>query len=80
MRSVVQVVYQSVFYLLSFMLSYALVDKNNVKLKLDGFEIAKVTSACFLGVIVDEKCSWKEHINYVTKKVSKSLGIIKKIS
>ncbi len=55
-------------------------DENDVKLTLDGFEIAKVASTRFLGVMVDERCSWKEHIDYVAKKVSKLLGIVKKIS
>jgi len=32
-----------------------------------------------LGVIVDEKCSWKEYIDYVSKKMSKSVGIIRKV-
>ena len=30
----------------------------------------------FLGVYLDENLSWKIHINYISKKISKSVGII----
>ena len=35
---------------------------------------------CFLGVIIDECLTWKSHIQNLTKKISKSLGIIYKSS
>ena len=35
-----------------------------------------VSSAKFLGVFIDNKLSWVEHINYISRKVSKSIGII----
>jgi hypothetical protein len=34
----------------------------------------------FLGVLIDEKLNWKEHINMVKSKVSKSIAIIYKAS
>ena len=34
----------------------------------------------FLGVILDEKLSWKPHISYLTNKISKSVGIFRKSS
>ena len=34
----------------------------------------------FLGVIIDECLTWKSHIQNLTKKISKSLGIIYKSS
>ena len=30
----------------------------------------------FLGVLVDQHLSWKPHIDFVSKKISKSVGII----
>ena len=33
----------------------------------------------FLGLIVDEKLTWKNHINVVKSKLCKSLGIMKKV-
>jgi hypothetical protein len=33
----------------------------------------------FLGVLVDEKLSWSDHINAVCKKVSKDISFIYKV-
>ena len=33
----------------------------------------------FLGVIIDKKLSWKEHISYICGKVAKGIGIISKV-
>lgn len=41
---------------------------DNAKVYIEGNEIQRVYSTRFLGVIVDEKCLWKEHIDYVSKK------------
>ena len=41
-------------------------------------EIAVVNSTKFLGVIIDDKLKWKEHLQYI-EKISKSIGIIYKI-
>ena len=32
----------------------------------------------FLGVIIDDKLNWSDHILYVKNKISKSIGIIHK--
>ena len=37
--------------------------------------VKRVTSTKFLGIIIDEKLSWKQHIEYVKNKISKSIGI-----
>ena len=42
-------------------------------------EIAAVKSTKFLGVIIDDKLKWKEHLQYIKNKISKSIGIIYKI-
>ena len=39
-----------------------------------------VTAVKFFAVLVDEKINWKEHINLVCNKVSRTLGVIRKIS
>ena len=39
----------------------------------------QVSSTKFLGVLVDEKLSWKEHIHALTNKMSRSLGIIRRV-
>ena len=36
-------------------------------------------STTFLGVIFDESLTWKQHINYINNKISKSLFAIKQV-
>ena len=38
---------------------------NNSELFIDNNVIAKVHSSTFLGIIIDEKLKWQEHINAV---------------
>jgi hypothetical protein len=39
-------------------------------------KIDQAKELVFLGVILDEHISWKPHISYVARKISKSIGII----
>ena len=50
----------------------------NFSLKIKNNLIERKSSIKFLGVIMDEHLSWKEHISTVTAKISKSIGIISK--
>ena len=52
----------------------------DVKLLLNDREIDQVEKIVFLGVILDDKLSWKSHISQVSTKISKSIGIIRKSS
>ena len=40
--------------------------------------ISRVHTTKFLGVIIDEKLNWKEHINYIKTKLSKRISIMNK--
>ena len=42
-------------------------------------EIKQVTSLKFLGIIVDNKLNWTNHINFVCNKVSENIGIMYKL-
>ena len=50
-----------------------------IKLFLNGVKIERVYEIKFLGVILDHKFSWKPHIEYIKKKLAKSIGIIYKV-
>jgi hypothetical protein len=60
---------------------------NKVKLKklknceifLNSIKIDRTDSAKFLGVIIDESLSWKQHINYTRGKIAKTVGIIRRL-
>lgn len=42
--------------------------------------LVSVDSSKFLGVIIDSHLNFKEHINYIAKKISKSAGILYRLS
>ena len=50
-----------------------------VPLVIGGNQIDRSQNVRFLGVIVDEYLSWKDHVSYVCTKVSRSVGIISKL-
>jgi hypothetical protein len=50
-------------------------DKN---VSINGQLIAKVESTKFLGVIIDSKMTWSEHIQYIKGKISRSIGMLYK--
>ena len=53
----------------------AIADFSNIKRLLKKSRNQKTK---FFGVIIDEKVTWQEHINYISVKVSKGIGIITK--
>ena len=46
---------------------------------IDGNTITYTKNTTFLGVIIDHKLNWSDHILCIKNKISKSLGIINKI-
>ena len=45
----------------------------------DGTEIEKVSEYKYLGLIIDNKLTWKSHIKHLRGKLSRSLGILYKL-
>lgn len=52
----------------------------NLNLLINDKQIEQVNSFCFLGIIIEFDLSWDSHINAVSKKVSKNIGAIRKVS
>ena len=48
----------------------------NQDIKINNISIDRVHSTKFLGVYIDSKLNWSEHIKYIRAKLSKSIGII----
>ena len=48
----------------------------DIKIKIDDEEIDWVYKTKFLDVIIDHKITWKEHVTYVSGKMSRSIGIL----
>ena len=64
---------QKTFYLL---FHRARIKGNNAVVKINDCVLNRVNIIKYLGVIIDHKLKWCEHISYVKNKVSKGLGII----
>jgi hypothetical protein len=47
-----------------------------IDIKINGKSLTILEKTKFLGVILDTGLTWKDHINYMTKKLSKSIGIL----
>ena len=67
----------------NYILFYSRRKTDNLPLKLpqmhiNNNEIKRVTSTKFLGVIIDENLTFKEHLKTVENKVSKNLGMLYK--
>ena len=48
----------------------------NIHIAINGAKINQVYKAKFLGVVIDDKLNWSDHIKYVVQKISKGIGII----
>ena len=49
------------------------------KVVIDNRDLTQVNSAKYLGVIIDHKLNWIEHISYVKSKISKGVEIYNSI-
>jgi len=54
-------------------------NSSNVNINIDNTPIHPVNSTKFLGVIIDNKLSWKDHINKITVQVSRNIGVLKRL-
>ena len=52
---------------------------NNPMVQVRNQNLTSVNNTKFLGVIIDNKLKWLDHITFVKNKISKSIGIINKI-
>ena len=53
--------------------------RDEIILSIDGVNIERVHDFRFLGVILDEKFSWKNHVAHIKAKVAKSIFILNKV-
>ena len=53
-------------------------DEINMDVIMDNRVLTKVNSIKYLGIIVDHKLNWIDHITYVKAKISKGIGIMYK--
>ena len=51
----------------------------NVCINIDGETIYETAKTKFLGVIIDNKLSWKDHILYISGKLARGTGVLLKV-
>ena len=52
---------------------------SNIDIILDKTKLKRVDKTKFLGVTIDENLSWKNHIDGITKTISRNIGMINKL-
>ena len=60
------------------MFHHTLIKDDRQPIIIDGNPITYTKNTTFLGVIIDHKLNWSDHILYIKNKISKSIGIINK--
>ena len=50
--------------------------RHQLDIRIDGHPIDEVHKSKFLGVFVDNKLNWKDHVSYLIGKISKGIGMI----
>ena len=53
--------------------------ENSIKVILDNVELSRVNKTKFLGVLIDENLTWKDHIDAISKTMSRNVGMINKL-
>ena len=54
-------------------------EKEKLNIKLDGVSLNRVSLTKFLGVIIDENLTWKNHIDAISKTISRNTGMLTKL-
>ena len=49
---------------------------HDVKLLIDGQAIDEVQNTKFFGIIIDDKLTWKWHIDHIAGQISRGIGMI----
>ena len=66
------------------LLTFSLLSKDNandedISLSMNGEILTKVNVAKYLGILIDDKLKWKDHIDAINLKLSKGIGLLAKI-
>ena len=53
-----------------------LISQPSIQIEIDNQKIMYTTKTKLLGVVIDHKLNWKDHISYISDKIARGLGII----
>ena len=54
-------------------------DTGSLNITINNNKIKEVKSIKFLGVIIDEHLNWKDHVNNISCKISKAIGVLNRL-
>ena len=60
--------------------TYRNLNLSELNIEINNHVLENVQQGMYLGVVIDSKLKYEDHIEYIAKKVSKSIGIIYKLS
>ena len=69
---------QNTFYMVFHRARLKTIDNSSIDIIMDSHILTKVNSIKYLGIIVDHKLNWLDHITYVKAKISKGICIMYK--
>ena len=46
-------------------------------ISIDGFTIKRIKEVKYLGLVVDDALTWSQHIDYISTKMARGVGILK---
>ena len=52
---------------------------NDIKLNINGKELKRHFCIKYLGVLIDSHLNWKNQVDYIVKKIKRTIGIISKL-
>ena len=55
------------------------ITKQKINVILDNVSLERVNSTKFLGVIIDKNLTWKNHIDAISKTISRNIGMLTKM-
>ena len=53
--------------------------RRDLRLTLNGTVLQRVEDSKFLGIVIDQHLTWKNHIDYITKKILRITGLLRRI-
>ena len=53
--------------------------RRDLRLTLNGTVLQRVEGSKFLGIVIDQHLTWKNHIDYITKKILRITGLLCRI-
>ena len=51
-----------------------------MQIKIENNDIAQENVTKFMGVVINKNLTWTDHINAISNKISKNLGVNRKLS